>query len=191
MGNSEIRIYYIKDVVTFRKTKEPFGGLSNMASGFPLKVNNIKIRTSEALYQSCRFPDYPNIQKEIIMQNSPMTAKMISKRERSKTRADWDTVYIRVMKWCLRVKLAQNWNSFSQLLLKTNDHPIVEISRKDDFWGCKIQDDDILVGVNALGRLLMELRDLIKTRNKNELLNVEPLRIDNFILLGDKIREIH
>ena len=49
-----------------------------MASGFPLKINNIDIKTSEALYQSMRFPDYPDIQKEIIYQKSPMTEKMIS-----------------------------------------------------------------------------------------------------------------
>jgi hypothetical protein len=35
--------------VVFRKTNERWGGLSNMAAGFPLWVNGIDIRTSEAI----------------------------------------------------------------------------------------------------------------------------------------------
>jgi hypothetical protein len=43
----------------FYKAKEVFGGLSNMAGGFPLVVNGIHILTSEALYQACYFPPPP------------------------------------------------------------------------------------------------------------------------------------
>lgn len=63
----------------FRKTKEEYGGLSNMAAGFPIELNGVRILSSEALYQAMRFPNHPDYQKEIIQQRSPMTAKMISK----------------------------------------------------------------------------------------------------------------
>src|SRR5690606_37437152 len=107
-------------------TNEVFGGLSNMAGGFPLRVNGIRILTSEALYQACRFPKRPDVQRLIIGENSPMTAKMKSKPYRQDTRPDWDQVRVKIMRWCLRVKLAQNWHKFSELLLATGDKPIVE-----------------------------------------------------------------
>lgn len=188
MDSDQIRIYDRSQSVVFLKTHEAFGGLSNMAGGFPLKVNGLRILTSEALYQACRFPHLPEVQRLIIGQNSPMTAKMKSKKYRDDSRLDWDRVRVKIMRWCLRVKLAQNWNTFSTLLLETGDRPIVEQSRKDDFWGAKPVDESTLVGMNVLGRLLMELREAVQNCDKDSLLQVEPLPIPDFLL--DK-RPIH
>lgn len=186
-ASKHIRIYEPAECVVFFKTNEAFGGLSNMCAGFPLRVNGIKILTSEALYQACRFPHLPEVQRVIIEQSSPMTAKMKSKPHRKNSRADWDKVRVRIMRWCLRVKLAQNWNHFSRMLLRTHDKPIVEQSRKDDFWGAKVQDDGTLIGMNVLGRLLMELRELLKTEPQEALLQVPPLSIPDFSLYGQPI----
>ena len=72
MGTAvETRSYERQDSVVFCKTNEEFGGLSNMAPGFPLRVNGIDILTSEALYQACRFPHLPDVQRLIITQKSP------------------------------------------------------------------------------------------------------------------------
>ncbi len=188
-GNNQLRTYRRADSAVFLKTKETYGGLSNMAGGFPLVVNSIKIRTSEALYQACRFPHMPEIQQLIIEQRSPMTAKMKGKPHRQNSRPDWDAVRVKIMRWCLRVKLVQNWDSFSKLLLDTANLPIVEQSRRDDFWGAKPVDKDTLIGVNALGRLLMELRDQVKN-DSSELLHVDPLPIPNFLLYKRQIEVI-
>ena len=192
VGNSRVREYRRNESAVFLKTKEQHGGLSNMAGGFPLVVNGVDIRTSEALYQACRFPHLPDLQREIIAQRSPMTAKMKGKPYRHRSRQDWDTklVKVKVMRWCLQVKLAQNWDKFSGLLLQTGDMPIVEHSRRDDFWGAKPVDGETLVGTNALGRLLMELRKRVKDEPKENLLYVAPLPIDGFLLYEDPIRAI-
>jgi len=50
------RKYKKEEVITFRSTKESFGALSNMASGFSILVNDVIIPSSEALYQACRYP---------------------------------------------------------------------------------------------------------------------------------------
>jgi type I restriction enzyme S subunit len=186
---AQTRTYMRSQSAVFSKTKEDFGGLSNMAAGFPIRVNNVRILTSEALYQACRFPHLPQVQRLIIDQLSPMTAKMKSKPYRKDSRPDWDRVRVKVMRWCLRVKLAQNWSDFSRLLLSTGDRPIVEESRKDDFWGAKVlgTDTDTLVGTNALGRLLMELREQVKHGSRDHLGRVEPLPIADFLLFGDPI----
>jgi len=187
---SETRTYSRQDSVVFRKTTESFGGLSNMAGGFPVNVNGLRIFTSEALYQACRFPHRPEVQRLIIGQASPMTAKMKSKPYRHDSRPDWDQVRVKIMRWSLRVKLAQNWVKFSDLLLATGDRPIVEESRRDDFWGAKPIDEVMLVGTNVLGRLLMELREAVKNGAQDSLLRVEPLSIPDFLLDGCPIQTV-
>lgn len=187
----QIRTYQRAGSVVVYKTKEDFGGLSNMAAGYPLQVNGVRILTAEALYQACRFPHMPEVQREIIGQHSPMTAKMKSKPHRKHTRPDWDDVRFKIMRWCLRVKLAQNYGEFGRLLLATHDRPIVEQSRKDDYWGAKIAEDDAtLTGQNVLGRLLMELRERLKQDSSEQLLTVEPLNIPDFFLLDRPIETV-
>jgi putative DNA methylase len=187
---ARMRRYQRADAAVFLKTKEAFGGLSNMASGFPLRVNGVRILTSEALYQACRFPHLPKVQRLIIEQTSPMTAKMKGKPYRGDSRPDWDDVRVRIMRWCLRVKLIQNYPEFSRLLLETGERPIVEQSRKDDFWGAKPIDDDTLIGENVLGRLLMELREEIREGRKWPAEELRPLDIPNFLLYGRPIEPV-
>ena len=183
------RIYKYSDACVFRKTKEEYGGLSNMASGFPLLINGIYILTSEALYQACRFPHIQDVQLKILKERSPMSAKMVSKPFRLKSRQDWDLVRVDIMYWCLKVKLAQNFLSFGSLLESTYNKPIVEDSSKDKFWGAvKLKDaPENLSGVNALGRLLMKLRQEYNSIHRFNLLVVEPPLIKDFLLNGEKI----
>lgn len=186
-ASTHIRVYNLAECITFRKTNESFGGLSNMASGYVLWVNNTRILTSEAIYQASRFPHMPEVQRSIIMQGSPMTAKMKSKPFRDQSRADWNSVRLGIMRWCLRVKLAQHWDKFGELLLRTGDKPIVEDSRKDQFWGAVKNENGQLEGRNALGRLLMELREELKGPERERLRTVKPLDIPDFLLYGQPI----
>lgn len=189
-GNCRTRTYRRSESAVFLKTKEKHGGLSNMAGGFPLVVNGVAIRSSEALYQACRFPHLPEVQRIIIAQRSPMSAKMKGKPYRDNSRPDWDSVRIKIMRWCLQGKLAQNWDAFSALLLETGARPIVEHSRRDDFWGAKPVDEQTLIGINALGRLLMELRERVKNEPQESLLRVDPPSIPDFLLYSDQIGPI-
>lgn len=185
--HQEERLYDRRISVVFYKTKEAYGGLSNMASGYPISIGGIAIRTSEALYQACRFPHMPKVQSLILGQISPMTAKMKSKPHREHSRDDWNRVRIRIMRWCLHVKLAQNPQKFGDLLLSTIDRPIVEQSRRDAFWGAKPIDAETLLGLNVLGRLLMELREEIRSVGLENMLSVDPPKVTNFLLLDKPI----
>ena len=62
------------------------------------------------------------------------------------------------MLWVLELKLYWSQATFGWLLAQTKDMPIVEVSSKDDFWGCYIR-GDYLVGRNVLGKLLMQVRE--------------------------------
>jgi ribA/ribD-fused uncharacterized protein len=177
----------------FLKTKEQWGELSNMAGGMPLSVCGAAIKTSEALYQACRFPDLPDLQARIIAEPSPMSAKMVGKPFRSSTRADWSAVHTDVMRWCLQVKARQNWAKFTSVLLATGTSDIVEeTSKRDVYWGAKStkEDPDILVGENVLGHLLMDLRHEIVSGSRTATTIVTALPIPNFLLGGTVIPSI-
>ncbi len=183
------RTYIRKDVIVFKSTKANFGGLSNMAAGYSLRVNDIIIPSAEALYQACRFPLFPSIQQEIIEQNSPMTAKMISRKYLKYSRQDWEEVKYSIMYWVLKVKLSQNFEKFSRVILKTGNKPIVELSNKDKDWAAVEYQKNILVGKNALGRLLMQLREeYIKDEQYIEC--VLPEDIFGFLLYGSQIETV-
>ncbi|PAQ14120.1 hypothetical protein CD798_12495 [Bacillaceae bacterium SAOS 7] len=160
-----------------------------MAPGFPIFIGDIKIRTSEALYQACRFPHLPDVQRAIIREASPMTAKMKSKPHCRHSRADWDDVRIKIMRWCLRIKLFQNWTTFAVELERTEDFPIVEESHKDSFWGAIPDEDNHLYGTNALGRLLMELREEARNIHEESVVINTP-NLEQFLLFGEPIPRI-
>jgi type I restriction enzyme S subunit len=178
------------DCVVFRRTGGRFGGLSNMAPDFGVEVNGVSFRTSEALYQACRFPHLPEVQEAIIAEPSPTDAKKISRRHRTASRPDWTIVRLGVMWWCLRVKLAHNVERLKALLDATGDKDIVEAAANDSFWGAKPQEDGSLLGKNRLGLLLLELRDYVKGGTEEALRRVEPPPIPNFLLFGRPIASI-
>lgn len=187
--NRNLRIYNKEECVIFRKTNGKYGGLSNMAPGYPIKINNVIIYTSEALYQCFRFTHLSEVQKLIISEKNPMKAKMISRSYTNQTRNDWNIIRINIMRWVLRAKLLCNLEKFSKLLMDTDGKFIVEESFKDDFWGAIPQEDGRLVGVNALGRLLMELREQCKNINGG-VIGLRPLQINDFKILDKYVNSI-
>jgi ribA/ribD-fused uncharacterized protein len=183
-------------VILYKAKEEPYGCLINMAGGYPLRANGIMIYTSEALYQACRFPDFPDIQREILGERSGMGPKMKSKKEGrrrllkegGKTRNDWEAVREPIMRWVLCVKLACNYRIISVLLLQARDHrSIVEFNPRDTVWGTKeAQDPQFLEGGNKMGLLWMEIRETVKNHPES-LQVISPPPIENFLLLGNPV----
>lgn len=186
MGNYDKKVYLKKDCITFRRTHEEFGGLSNMAGGYPIFLEGTKILTSEALYQACRFPEHSDIQKEIIMQRSPVTAKEVSRRYEHLTRKDWASKRVPIMNWCIHMKLLYNWNKMGRLLQLTKDKEIVELSSKDDFWGA-YEKGDYAEGCNMLGLLLKYLRKDYMVNQDKKYITLGCPDIGNFRFIGHKV----
>lgn len=181
------KVYARGQCAVFWRTGEAWGGLSNMAPGYPLRLGGQSVATTEALYQACRYPHRPDIQAEILAQASPIAAKMKSRHHHAASRADWDVVRVPVMAWCLRLKLAQHWHSFGDLLLSTGHRPIVEYSSKDNFWGALAVGPEYLHGANVLGCLLAALRERLREPDSATLRVVTPPGIADFRLLGEEI----
>lgn len=187
MTNFKFERYKLNESVYFKKNNDTFGDFSNMSSKYIILVNGNIIRTVEALYQSMKFSNTPEIQREIIMQKSPMAVKYKARKYSKLIRSDWDAIKLSVMEWCLRIKLLQNFDSFSELLLLTGSKHIVELSTNDTYWGAYLKDNEYLIGENNLGKLLMKLRDELKLNHNQIQLQVNPLEVDNFLLFGDSI----
>lgn len=162
-----LRHYDKVDSISFRSTKDKFGSLSNMAGGFPIRVGSYTVRTSEALYQALKFPNRIEIQEKIVSMRSPIFAKRISRKHQNETRQDWDKIRFKVMKLCIELKLIQNYYKFSTVLISTKDKNIVEYSNKDKIWGASSENDQF-IGVNAQGRLLMEIREKVKKYSQQD-----------------------
>lgn len=158
--STEIRITQVND---------QYGWLHCM-SAHKVVDNNIIFRTTEALFQWKRFSNYPNVQKEILEQKSPMTAKMKARKNRALLNrgVKWDEAPddIPRMKECLLLKLEQH-QDLKQKLLETGDAIIIEDRTTHDresarFWG-SVKINGKWFGQNVLGKLWMEIRKELKT----------------------------
>jgi ribA/ribD-fused uncharacterized protein len=189
--------YLRSECAVFLKTDRGFGGLSNMAGGYPLVINDVTFRTSEALYQALRFPKFQEAQRIAFTEASPMMAKGKTKRFRpTHSRPDWNEVRLEVMYYCLRVKLARHRAKLGALLRDTGDRVIVEETTKSGpdslFWGARAVNGqpEVLEGQNNLGILLMKLREELKTLSPTAMYRVEPLDIPDFLLFGEPVRRV-
>ena len=78
----------------------------------------------------------------------------------AKPNPEWDTIQIDVMRKAIGAKFSQNY-TLETLLLDTGDRQIIYSNPNDSFWG--VGDDN--KGENHLGRLLMELREILRIQN--------------------------
>lgn len=183
--------YPIAQAAAFRQSKACWGGFSNMSEDYPLTVNGVAFQTSEALFQAMKFPHRPEAQQQIIAEKNPLKVAWIGRRWGNTPRADWKEVRVDVMRWAVRVKLAQHGERFGALLLETGERPIVENSARDAFWGAVPDADGAhLVGENQLGRLLMELRDELRDSPETLFHAAVPPPVPDFLLLGLPIEAV-
>lgn len=174
-------VYIKENAAWFLSKQDPRWELSNMAGGMPIywpleRCAMNRWGSSEHLYQSTKYGTHvqclpesspgadPCVRRRIQSQASPRGAKMTQKCAVTAglVRPDWDDsnkeIRIQAMLWVLELKLYWNPFSFGKVLQETGTQPIVEISKKDAFWGCKVAANGTLVGVNTLGKLLERVR---------------------------------
>jgi predicted NAD-dependent protein-ADP-ribosyltransferase YbiA (DUF1768 family) len=176
----KIKTYHRSEVAWFHSSRDQHWSLWYMASGLPIVVGVLKWNSSEALYLACNYSSLivcipatrkinnviPYVRKRIQAAATPMASKMTQRCavKADLVRRDWadpaKETRIHAMNWVLEEKLFCN-EIFKDALLATGNKPIVEVSRKDEFWGCKPISGDRLTGKNILGQLLTALRSRI------------------------------
>ena len=154
------RRYKPDRVCGFRFTRAVWGELSNFwPLPAPIDAGPWGFRTSEALYQAAKFPHLPDIQERIARAPTPRAAKTIGRSH--PIQPDWNAQRVNAMRWVLRMKYESNAPTIHEVLARTGERPIVEVSAHDPFWGARPVGECYL-GRNALGRLWMELRQQLR-----------------------------
>lgn len=161
----KMRVYVEADVAGFRFTRAPFGIFSNMHDGCPLHLpladRAWKVDSSETIYQMLKFSDAPHLQRGIFNAGTelgPKAGKRAAWSGGTPVPDRWERDRIAAMRWVLRLKLAQHRKAVLDEIKAADGRDIVEISKRDDFWGAIPDGNGKLVGANVLGRLWMELR---------------------------------
>ena len=150
-----------KAIFSFTKVDLPWGFLGNMAP-FPVTYENKIWKTSEALFQALRFDDNA-IKEEIRTKASPMSAKMIAKKFKSRMVIEpMSKSDVEIMRSVVKLKFDQH-PEIKRKLINSGEHIIIEDvtdrpGARHMFWGMK-KENDQWVGENMMGRILMELRE--------------------------------
>lgn len=144
--------------ILFYEHDKPYAEFSNFAA-FPIVIDGLTWPTTEHYFQGAKFND-AELQKKVREAATPGKAFQLGRNPgyASKLRQDWDTYRMEAMMTAIRAKFTQH-EVLKKLLLETGDAEIVENSPKDAFWGIGKEGN----GKNHLGRLLMQLREEIRT----------------------------
>lgn len=137
-------------------TIDSFRGEHDYLSNFyscPVEYDGLTYQNTEAAFQAAKCVDRNEREKFVSL--SPGQAKKLGRKV--DLREDWETVKIDVMRDVLKSKFSLNFE-LREKLIATNDVELIEGNHWNDrFWGvCRGK------GQNHLGKLLMELREILK-----------------------------
>lgn len=145
-----------------------FSPLSNFhPSSFVVK--DTKFHSTEQYYQynKAQFCGDQSVASDILFEDDPAVIHQHGKRVRDKD-GKWNAASNEIMKTGLLCKFTQN-PDLAHFLLDTGDTVLAESSKFDTFWGTGVSIDDPKAfckdqwsGQNRLGKILMEVRDLIR-----------------------------
>ena len=158
--------YPKSECVVVHKVAEEWGVFSNFATT-PIVIDGVCFKSSEQPFQMMKFQDATvvlNIMKGVTNNGKRcyQIKKTVMSYEKAYRRADWGSMIVDAMKFCLVKKYEQS-PEFREKLEASKGRFIVEDQtampkKRPDAWGVK-QEGTNFVGPNLLGRLLMELRD--------------------------------
>lgn len=114
--------------------------------------------TSEHAYQAEKFDD-EEMKMQIFNSRSAHEAFKFAGDNKSKRRADWNDIKLKIMKDILREKVLQH-PYVKKKLIDSGDKELIEDSWRDSYWGWGPNKD----GENHLGKLWMEVRDEFRTK---------------------------
>ncbi len=149
--------------ILFYGTREvPYGCFSNF-SAHKFKLENIEWRTSEHYFQAMKFyPHWDHINALRAMPSPMQVAKAGRSRARP-LRPDWEQVKDDIMRAAVLAKFSQNLK-IQNVLLETGTEDLIENTTHDHYWGC----GSTGTGKNMLGIILMETREILRSRLENK-----------------------
>ncbi|NUP08811.1 MAG: NADAR family protein [Polyangiaceae bacterium] len=144
-----------RERILFYSVSDEYGELSNFAP-YPIRLDGVQWPTTEHFFQAQKFSD-ADVREQIRRAPNPGEAARIGRSRKLRLRPNWDSAKVGVMRRAVRAKFEQH-PDLAALLLATGDAEIVEHTERDAFWG----DGGDGRGENVLGRILMEVRSMLK-----------------------------
>ena len=100
-----------------------------------------------------------------VKENEPKKMKRHGRKVKNFDDSKWDTSKKEIVMMGNILKFSQN-EELKQMLLNTNNMELIEASPRDNIWGIGISKEKALngekwKGKNLLGKILMEVRDII------------------------------
>jgi ribA/ribD-fused uncharacterized protein len=142
--------------IRFYSTIAEYGQFSNFAP-FPFELDGQEWPTSEHYFQAQKF-EIAEYRERIRTAASPMLSARLGRSRKVPIRTDWEAVKLDVMRRAVRQKFRSH-PALAALLLSTGDEPLIEAAPRDYFWGAGAKG----TGQNWLGKILMELREELRT----------------------------
>lgn len=142
--------------IRFYRTRDAHGDFSNFAP-FPIVLRGQVWPTSEHFFQAQKFAGTER-EDRIRQAPTPADAARLGRGRNIPLRADWEQVKVEVMLEALRAKFRQH-PRLRASLLATGDATLVEHTENDAYWA----DGGDGRGQNMLGRLLMQVRDELRS----------------------------
>jgi ribA/ribD-fused uncharacterized protein len=143
-------------VIKFYHQEEKYGCFSNFAR-YPLELKGKVWPTSEHYFQAQKFTG-TRYEEEIRLAKTPKIAAEMGRDRKKPLRPDWETVKDDVMREAVLAKFTQH-SELRKILLDTGEVMLVEHTANDSYWG----DGGHGRGKNMLGKILMEVRDRLRT----------------------------
>lgn len=144
------------ETINFYTTKGDHGCFSNFSRhGITLKGEYWP--TTEHYFQAQKFAGTKH-ETEVRKADGPKTAAEMGRDRKRPLRSDWESVKDDVMRDAVRAKFTQHKN-LQDILLATGDAILVEHTVNDSYWA----DGGDGTGKNMLGKILMEIREEIKS----------------------------
>ncbi len=141
--------------IYFYGINDQYGCFSNFSQhGFEL--DGLYWTTSEHYFQAQKFVGTNHLE-QIRLAKMPRDAARMGRDRKRPLRPDWEQVKDDIMRKAVLRKF-ETHGDIREILLATNDEPIVENAPRDYYWGCGKDGS----GKNMLGQILMEVRDILR-----------------------------
>lgn len=165
--------------------------LGNQAGGFPFTCLGHEWKGVEFLYLLGEFSyntaEYYNIQRDILKATSGYAAKRYKKsKHKRKVRKDFEEFRHQWMLWCIWQKCLGSEAFRQHLLSFSDDTVIVEVVKRDKIWAAYPDEEGILRGGNAVGKILTICRTCLR-RGTQPHIDFNLLNSHDIYILGEKV----
>jgi len=158
--------HFLPDVAWFWRTNQRYGVLSNFSSK-EVRLGSLRFPTAEHMYQILKVKG-GDLQRELMKVENPLFVKnrvrgMIKRGEILFDGYSWERDRLVLMMFVVLMKVKSNRDVYN-LILKLRDRDIVEVNKRDGFWGVK--PNKVFMrgeGKNMLGKIYMVIRDSLQT----------------------------